>query len=209
MKVLNVIIILLSLGFCWILLYANRKKGGDNTGRRSGNGRRNTVTSDKEIEGDKKLIEGCPDSVEAGFAKKKLPIAEFEMKKKESGQKEEEIATEIEKPHRAGIQLTTANAFEGYKVAKTLGVVSGQSATVMDVHSGAFAKNGGNTEELLRKTRIACLKKLRKNAAAIGANAVIAIRLSRNETYGGKSILSISAYGTAVLVDKNRMAYVS
>jgi uncharacterized protein YbjQ (UPF0145 family) len=125
------------------------------------------------------------------------------VKKKTSCQKEKEIATEIEKSRLAGIKLTTKNSLEGYMVTQTLGVVSSKSEAMMDAHNGVFTKNSENTEELIRKTRIACLKKLRKNAAAIGANAVIAIRLSRNETYGGKSILYLSAYGTAVLVDKN------
>jgi uncharacterized protein YbjQ (UPF0145 family) len=117
------------------------------------------------------------------------------MRKKESGQKEEEVATEVEKPRCAGIQLTTRKCLEGYKVTQTLGVVSDKSMAVIDVHSGAFTKNRGNSEEVLRKTKITRLKQLRKNAAVIGANAVIAIRLSRNEACGAKSMLAVSAYG--------------
>ena len=53
----NVIIILLSLGYFFVLLYAYMNSGGDKPGRRKSNGNRNTVTYDKEIEGYNKPIE--------------------------------------------------------------------------------------------------------------------------------------------------------
>jgi uncharacterized protein YbjQ (UPF0145 family) len=165
---------------------------------------------DKAIEGYKRLIELYPESAEAGFAKKKLPIAQLEKNKRKGGQKKEKTANEDEKSSPVKVKLTTANTLEGYKISKTLGVISGKSASEMNISSGSSEKDGGDkegicktAEELFRKTRIACLKKLQKNAVTIGANAVIAIRLSHNEIYGDKSILSISAYGTAVFVDKN------
>ena len=167
---------------------------------------------DKAIEGYKQIIELYPDSAEADFAKKKLPSAELEKKWKEGGPKQEKEVLIVEKkPPAVGIQLTTSHYIEGFKIVKTLGVVSAECAAFMNASPDTssrhtdMAEGGCETiEYLLSKTRIACLKKIHKSAATIGANAVIAIKLSHGEFLRKDgSILYTTAYGTAVLARRN------
>ena len=167
---------------------------------------------DKAIEGYKQIIELYPDSAEADFAKKKLPSAELEKKWKRGGRKEEKELPSVErKPLSVGVQLTTSHYIEGFSVVKTLGVVSAECASFMMVSPDTSSNNadiaeGGCKiiEDLLNKTRIACLKKLHKSAATIGANAVMAIKLSHGELLRKNgSILYTTACGTAVLARKS------
>ena len=61
---------------------------------------------------------------------------------------------------------------------------------------------GGRSEAVqgtLRRARQTCLTELKKEAAAIGADAVIAVDLDYSEfSGGGKSMLFLVASGTAV-----------
>ena len=173
---------------------------------------------DKAIAGYKQIIELYPDSAEADFAKKKLPSAELEKKWKQGGRKQEkEVLVAEKKLPSVGVQLTTSHHIEGFKTVKTLGVVSAECASFMDVcpdtspRDADMAEGGCEIiENVLSKTRIACLKKIHKSAAAIGANAVIAIKLSHGEFLRKKgSILYTTAYGTAVLARKTCLNGVS
>jgi len=106
-----------------------------------------------------------PDSVEADFAKKKLPNAELEKKWKAGGRKEEKEVLNVDKKQSpAGIQLTTSHYIEGFKIVKTLGVMSAECASVMNVSPDASSRNTDIAEgeckiieDVLNKTRIACL----------------------------------------------------
>lgn len=167
---------------------------------------------DKAIEGYKQIIELYPDSAEADFAKKKLPSAELEKKRKAGGRKEEKEVLNVEnKSPSAGVQLTTSHYIEGFKIDKTLGIVSAECASVMNVSPDTSSRNtdiseGGCKiiEDVLNKTRIACIKKLHGSATTIGANAVIAIKLSHGEFLRKSGpILYTTAYGTAVFARKS------
>jgi uncharacterized protein YbjQ (UPF0145 family) len=65
---------------------------------------------------------------------------------------------------------------------------------------------GGRSEasqKVLRDARKTCLLELKKEAAQIGADAVIAVDLDYNEfSGGGKSMLFLVASGTAVRVER-------
>jgi uncharacterized protein YbjQ (UPF0145 family) len=73
-----------------------------------------------------------------------------------------------------------------------------------DIFAGITDLIGGrseSTQEILREARTTCLLELRREAARVGANAVIAVDLDYSEFSGqGKSILFLVASGTAVEV---------
>lgn len=106
--------------------------------------------------------------------------------------------------------LTTAPSLDGYKVVETLDIVTAECAFGMNIFRDFFAGItdvvGGRsnaTQKVLRDTRKVCLNELRKEAAMIGADAVIAVKLDYSEFSGkGKSMLFLVASGTAVKIDK-------
>lgn len=111
--------------------------------------------------------------------------------------------------HEPDIIVTTAPGIDGYRVAKTLDVITAECVFGMnifrDIFSGVRDVFGGRsraTQKVLRDAREECLKELRVEAAELGANAVIATRLDYSEFSGGKkSMLFLVASGTAVVVE--------
>jgi uncharacterized protein YbjQ (UPF0145 family) len=102
--------------------------------------------------------------------------------------------------------ITTAESIAGYKVVKTLGLVRGNA--VRACHAGkdlrAWLKNlvGGEIAEytkLLAEAREQALDRMTADAQALGANAVITVKLTTSMIMGGTS--EILAYGTAVIVE--------
>lgn len=106
--------------------------------------------------------------------------------------------------------LTTAPSLEGYRVLETVEVISSECVFGMnlflDMFVGLTDVFGGRSEssqQVLRDARHTCLRELKKEAAEIGANAVIAIEMNYSEFSGkGKSMLFLVATGTAVRVEK-------
>ncbi len=104
--------------------------------------------------------------------------------------------------------LTTSSHLEGYRVTEHLDIVSAECVFGMNVLKDMFAGfrdffGGRNTssQDALRDARVACLDELRREAASLGANAVIGIDLDYSEiSGGGKSMLFLVATGTAVTV---------
>ncbi|XKE45131.1 YbjQ family protein [Halomonas organivorans] len=104
--------------------------------------------------------------------------------------------------------LTTSSRLEGYRVTEHLDIVSAECVFGMNVFKDMFAGlrdffGGRNksSQDALRDARIACLDELRREAEALGANAVIAVDLDYSEiSGGGKSMLFLVATGTAVKV---------
>lgn len=72
-----------------------------------------------------------------------------------------------------------------------------------DIFAGVRDVVGGRsetTQNVLRDSRKTVLKELRKEAYAIGANAVVGVDLSYSEfSGGGKSMLFVVASGTAIV----------
>jgi uncharacterized protein YbjQ (UPF0145 family) len=105
--------------------------------------------------------------------------------------------------------LTTAPALEGFRVTRTIEIISAECAFGMnvlkDVFSGMrdfFGGRSNATQNILRDSRRTCLAELRKEAVGVGANAVIAVDLDYSEfSGGGKSMLFLVASGTAVKVE--------
>jgi uncharacterized protein YbjQ (UPF0145 family) len=104
--------------------------------------------------------------------------------------------------------VTTTSAIEGKKVVKYLGIVTGEAIIganiVKDFFAGVRDIVGGRSgayEEGLREAKNIALSELQQNAAALGANAVLAVDLDYETMGGSGSMLMVSASGTAVIIE--------
>lgn len=112
------------------------------------------------------------------------------------------------------IQITTAPGIEGYKIIDTLDVITAECVFGMNVFRDFFASVsdfwGGRsnaTQKVLRDARNKCLYELRREAAFMGANAIIGVALDYSQFTGkGKSMLFLVASGTAVKAAKIKKA---
>ncbi|WP_245502955.1 YbjQ family protein [Rhizobium ruizarguesonis] len=104
--------------------------------------------------------------------------------------------------------LTTSIDVPNRKIESVISIVAAEAALGMNILRD-IANNwrdlvGGranSAQKSLREARLACLDELKREAAAVGADAVIAIDLDYNElsTSGsGGGILFVAASGTAV-----------
>jgi uncharacterized protein YbjQ (UPF0145 family) len=102
--------------------------------------------------------------------------------------------------------VTTALAFEGYRIAQNRGVVRGitvRSRNVV-VNIGAWVQTlfGGNITlytELCERARQEAFDLMREHAAAVGANAIVSMRYDANDVAPG--VTEVLAYGTAVIIE--------
>lgn len=102
--------------------------------------------------------------------------------------------------------ISNVEVIPGKKVVKHLGIVNGN--TVRAKHVGrdfmAGIKNvfGGELKgytELLQESRDEALERMKAQAEAIGANAILNVRLSTSSISAGAA--ELLAYGTAVIVE--------
>lgn len=123
----------------------------------------------------------------------------------------ESDAQQIERLRRiADIQVTTTPSLDGYRVTKTLDVITAEYVGGVNVLRDILTNwtdflggRSGTLQNELRKARETCLSNLRAEADRIGANAVIGVDLDYSEiSGGGKSMLFLVASGTAVIVEK-------
>lgn len=100
----------------------------------------------------------------------------------------------------------TSEQIVGKRIVKTLGVVRGN--TIRARHAGKDIKAlfrhliGGKITEytkLMGESREQAMDRMIANAEAVGANAVVAVRLMTWMLMGGAA--EILAYGTAVVVE--------
>ena len=105
--------------------------------------------------------------------------------------------------------VSTTNEIAGYRVVRQLGVVRGLTVRSRSVvgNIGAALQTlvGGNITlytELCERAREEAFELLMQHAAALGANAVIAMRYDANEVMQG--VTEVLAYGTAVVVEPVR-----
>lgn len=110
------------------------------------------------------------------------------------------------------MQLTTAHRLEGYRVVKTVDVITAECVFGLNVFkdffmglTDFFGGRSSTAQDALRDARKKCLQELKKEALSLGANAVIAINLDYSEFSGkGNSMLFLVASGTAVVVEPNQ-----
>lgn len=110
--------------------------------------------------------------------------------------------------------ITTASFIDGWRTVKTIEVITAECVFGMNIFRDIFADVrdffGGRstaTQRVLRDARKVALNELRREAAELGANAVIGVRLDYSEfSGGGKSMLFLVASGTAVVVEPSSPA---
>ncbi len=102
--------------------------------------------------------------------------------------------------------VTTANELHGFRVTRTLGIVRGITVRSRSVvgNIGATLQTlvGGNISlytELCEKAREEAFELMCQHAAAMGANAVLAMRYDANDVAAG--VTEVLAYGTAVVIE--------
>ena len=102
--------------------------------------------------------------------------------------------------------VVTAETVAGKRIIRSLGLVQGSSIRARHVGKDLLAafKNitGGEITEytkLMAEAREQCLDRMREQAVALGANAVVALRFVTTEVMEGAA--ELVAYGTAVLVE--------
>jgi len=101
---------------------------------------------------------------------------------------------------------TTANALDGYRTTKSLGVVRGitvrSRSVIGSIGAGLQTLIGGNITlytQLCEKAREDAYRLMLEHAAEHGANALIGVRYDANEVAQG--VTEVLAYGTAVVVE--------
>lgn len=173
----------------------------------------------KNLEGAKKLykdlIEKHSESEEAGYAESQLNNLTNEDKKAEAAEElkseQEKYLEELERKGGKEINLTTAQHLEGYQVTKTIDIITAECVFGMNFLRDYFTSvrdfwggRSGSSQKVLKDARRICLAELRKEAMALGADAVIAVSLAYSEFSGkDKSMLFLIASGTAVNIEKN------
>lgn len=103
-------------------------------------------------------------------------------------------------------KVTTTNELAGWRVIRQLGVVRGitvrSRSVVGNIGAALQTLVGGNITlytELCERAREEAFELMMQHAAALGANAVIAMRYDANEVMQG--VTEVLAYGTAVVVE--------
>jgi len=107
------------------------------------------------------------------------------------------------------IVLTTESYPEGMKITKRIEIVTAECAFGMNMFKDLFAgvRNivGGRSEAVqktMRDARRTALYELKKEAHAVGANAVVGIDLDYVELSGAGSMVMLVASGTAVVIEE-------
>jgi uncharacterized protein YbjQ (UPF0145 family) len=102
---------------------------------------------------------------------------------------------------------TTANALDGYRTTRSLGVVRGitvrSRSIVGSIGAGLQTLVGGNITlltELCETARNEAFELMLQHAQQQGANAVIAVRYDATEVMSG--VTEVLCYGTAVVVER-------
>jgi|SRR5579863_8074900 len=105
----------------------------------------------------------------------------------------------------AAVLLTTGPNLPGFEILEVLEVVTAECVTgttgwadLAAAMTRLFSGRSGKLQKVLREMRDACLVELKKEAASIGGNAVIAVDLDYHELTGKNDLLMLVATGTAV-----------
>ncbi|HXF99788.1 MAG TPA: heavy metal-binding domain-containing protein [Bacteroidota bacterium] len=104
--------------------------------------------------------------------------------------------------------VVTTNVVEGKKVARYLGLVSGEAILGANIFRDFFAGIrdivGGRSaayEEELRKAKEIAVSEMTQQAEMLGGNAVIGVDLDYETIGSNGSMLMVSASGTAVVLE--------
>lgn len=104
--------------------------------------------------------------------------------------------------------VVTTNVVEGKRVARYLGLVSGEAILGANIFRDFFAGIrdivGGRSaayEEELRKAKDIAIAEMTQQAQTLGGNAVIGVDLDYETIGSNGSMLMVSASGTAVVLE--------
>lgn len=105
--------------------------------------------------------------------------------------------------------ITTGTNVEGYAITDYKGIQFGEVITGVNVFRdiGASFRDvfGGRShgyEEELTRAREEALAELQQRSSALGANAVIGVKMDYETVGQGGSMLMVTASGTAVVITK-------
>ncbi len=165
-------------------------------------------------------------SVSVDDAKVESYVTEFrqyeaDRKKKEQERRaereariaEEKRAEEEKQVAMSRMLISSGFAFDGYKIVKYSGYISGDDATQIP-RSGVFGgKNGENLTQALVQIRRQALKELKEAAYDLGCNAVVGVDFDyitlepETANLGGGTlyepyIICVTANGNAVVIEK-------
>ncbi len=108
------------------------------------------------------------------------------------------------------ILIVTTEQVAGTRVSRVIGPVYGtsvRSRTITGNFMGGlravFGGSQGGYTRMVGRTRDEALTELRKHAASLGANAVLAMRFDSGEFDAGRrqAMNEVTAYGTAVILE--------
>ncbi|HBI88047.1 YbjQ family protein [Sphingobacterium multivorum] len=100
--------------------------------------------------------------------------------------------------------LTTTGTIEGHQIERYLGIVSSEvvlgASAIKDMMAGFrdfFGGRSNSYERAFQETRETALRELEDRARALGADAVVGVRLDF-QTVGTGGMMMVGATGTAV-----------
>lgn len=132
-------------------------------------------------------------------------------------QQEEDALRQMEKDQEISkILISSGFSFEGYRIVKYSGYISGDDATTIPRLNGIFTANHGQAlTDALVKIRIQALKELKEAAYDLGCNAIIGVDFDyltlepeRASLLDGKTtikedyVICVTANGNAVVIEK-------
>ncbi len=108
--------------------------------------------------------------------------------------------------------IATANEIPGFKIIETKGFVYGLTVRSRgvggQVSAGLRSLVGGEIKEyvsMMEDSRDEALERLIEHAKQLGGNAIVAVRFDSNDI--SNVMQEILAYGTAVVVEKERIIW--
>lgn len=103
---------------------------------------------------------------------------------------------------------TTTQTIEGKRITRYCGIVTGEAILganlFKDIFAGVRDIVGGRSatyERELQKARDIAIDEIQQRAAALGANAVVAVDLDYEVMGRDNGMLMVSASGTAVVIE--------
>jgi uncharacterized protein YbjQ (UPF0145 family) len=105
--------------------------------------------------------------------------------------------------------VSTTDSIEGRRIGSYLGVVTGDAVLGTNVFRDFFAGitdvlggRSGSYEKELRKAKDLAIEEMIEAAETLGANAIVGVDLDYEHIgFGDRSMLMVSANGTAVKLD--------
>lgn len=104
--------------------------------------------------------------------------------------------------------VTTTPSVEGKRITEYKGIVFGEIVSgvnfIKDFAAGLsnfFGGRSGSYEEELTQARQNALREMEQRAAAMGANAVVGVKMDYEVLGANNGMLMVTASGTAVIVE--------